>query len=104
MLVSKNGLPGIRVFPIKDKSRRQRAPKFAQPGKRALRGLVAAHFKSPIAHNPNFNLIAFFKTQCFNDTGGKPNSQTVSPFGDMHRSSYDIHSSLYIFKSCFGKN
>src|SRR5205809_5948385 len=84
MFVSKNGLPGIRVFPVKDKSRRQWTPKFAQPGKRALGVWGAAHFKSLIAYNPNFDLIAFFKTQCINDPGGKPHGQTVSPFRDLH--------------------
>jgi hypothetical protein len=83
-LVSKNALSGIRIFPVKDESSGQWAPQFAQTGKSALHASVAADLKGAVAHDPNLDLIAFFKAQRVDYSVRNPHGQAISPFGDLH--------------------
>jgi hypothetical protein len=47
-------------FPVKDKSRGQRAPEFAQTIECLMSASIASHLEGPVTRDPNLDLVAFF--------------------------------------------
>jgi hypothetical protein len=67
IFVSKNALPVIRLLAAKREAGRQGTTQFAQAGERLLLAPIAAHLEFTFAGDSNFDLIALFEIESFDD-------------------------------------
>src|SRR5688572_519988 len=97
MLVSKKTSAAlIDLEPVELEVLGQPPAKPAQPGKQLLRARSFFHFERTHAHSVQGHVVAFAKTQSFDDGGGQPDRQAVTPLGYLHGSFLDIRMSLSI--------
>jgi hypothetical protein len=57
----------MSLVPVKNESRGQRTPQFAQGGQGSLSALVASNFKRPLRGDTDFDLIARLQLKCIHD-------------------------------------
>jgi hypothetical protein len=50
-----------------------------------LFGAVAGHPEVAFPCDGNLDFVALFETESFNNRGGKTHSQTIAPFGNLHK-------------------
>jgi hypothetical protein len=88
MFVSMNeASAGIRFIPVKTESGGQWLARFAELPEsryRPFHAPVRRHFELALARDRYLDLIAFFQIERFDDSGWKPNGQTVAPLGYLH--------------------
>jgi hypothetical protein len=66
----------ISLFPVKNKSSRQRTPELAQTGERPLLASITANLENPLAGDANLDLVAFLEIERVDHGRGEP----IAPF------------------------
>jgi hypothetical protein len=82
MVVSKKGLRGSALIGFgaaEAEPGGKRAAETAQMVESALPAAVAADLELTVAGDTHLDLIALFQAKSFDDSRGKPQSETVSP-------------------------
>src|ERR1700676_1485558 len=92
-LVSKNGLSFIDLFAIEFEIRREGPLHLTELLECPLFGPVATHLEVAFTCDGNLDFVSLFEIKSFDNHSGKTHSQTVAPFGNLHK---DIPSLLYI--------
>src|SRR5437867_5200168 len=87
-LVSKNGLSFIDLFAIEFEIRREGPLHLAELLDRPLFGPVAGHLEVAFTCDGNLDFVSLFEIQRFDNHSGKTYSQTVAPFGNLHKKIY----------------
>jgi hypothetical protein len=90
MLLSKK-LPGIRLIPVELEIVRKTAAERAKTLQEFVTPGPARDAKLPGVSDMDFNLVAFLEFERFDHGGGKADREAVSPLGDLHSLSMDIH-------------
>jgi hypothetical protein len=85
MLVSKNGLSFIDLFAIEFEIRREGPLHLTELLKRPLFGPVAGHLEVAFTRDGNLDFVSLFEIESFDNHSGKTHSQTVAPFGNLHK-------------------
>src|SRR5882724_4217775 len=92
-LVSKNGLSFIELFAIEFEIRREGPLHLTELLECPLFGPVTGHFEVAFTCDGNLDFVSLFEIERFDNHSGKTHSQTVAPFGNLHK---DIPNTLYI--------
>jgi hypothetical protein len=77
-------LPGIRLRPVELEIGGEATAEFAQPSQEIIAPRLLRYIERAGAGDMDFNIVAFFKLKCIDDSGGQPHGQAVSPFCDDH--------------------
>src|ERR1700683_1695280 len=84
-LVSKNGLSFIGLFAIEFEIRREGPLHLTKLLERPLFGPVTGHLEVAFTCDGNLDFVSLFEIERFDNHSGKTHSQTVAPFGNLHR-------------------
>src|SRR5579871_433270 len=84
-LVSKNGLSFIELFAIEFEIRREGPLHLTELLERSLFGPVTGHLEVAFTCDGNLDFVSLFEIERFDQRSGKTHSQTVAPFGNLHR-------------------
>src|ERR1700680_4205051 len=85
MLVSKNSLSFIDLFAIEFEIRREGPLHLTELLERPLFGPVTGHLEVAFTCDGNLDFVSLFEIKSFDNHNGKTQSQTVAPFGNLHR-------------------
>jgi hypothetical protein len=96
ILVSKNGLPFIRLCAVELEAWRQRPRQTPQRLDGILFSAGSSGLKFPPAGYADFDVIALFEVESFDNGGREADCQTVAPFENLHN--YTI--SRLVYPSC----
>jgi hypothetical protein len=84
-LVSKNGLSFIDLFAIEFEIRRKGPLHLTELLECSLFGPVPGHLEVAFTGDGNLDFVSLFEIEGFDDHSGKTHSQTVAPFGNLHK-------------------
>src|SRR6266404_9901776 len=84
-LVSKNALSFIDFFAIEFEIRREGPLHLTELLERPLLGPVTGHLEVAFTCDGNLDFVSLFKIERFDNHSGKTHSQTVAPFGNLHK-------------------
>jgi hypothetical protein len=84
-LVSKNGLSFIDLFAIESEIRREGPLHFTELLERPLFGPVTAHLEVAFTCDGNLDFVSLFEIESLDNHSGETHSQTVAPFGNLHK-------------------
>jgi hypothetical protein len=84
-LVSKNGLSFIDLFAIEFEISREGPLHLTELIERLLFGAVTGYLEVALTGDGNLDFVSFFEIKSFDNHSGKTHSQTVAPFGNLHR-------------------
>jgi hypothetical protein len=84
-LVSKNGLSFIDLFAIEFEIRREGPLHFTELLECPLFGPVTAHLEVAFTCDGNLDFVSLFEIESLDNHSGKTHSQTVAPFGNLHK-------------------
>src|ERR1700680_4310286 len=85
MLVSKNSLSFIDLFAIEFEIRREGPLHLTELLERPVFGPVTGHLEVAFTCDGNLDFVSLFEIESFNNHSGKTHSQTVTPFGNLHK-------------------
>jgi hypothetical protein len=84
-LVSKNGLSLIDLFAIEFEIRRKGPLHLTELFECPLFGPVTGHLEIAFTCDGDLDFVSLFEIESFDDHSGKTYSQTVAPFGNLHK-------------------
>src|ERR1700721_2991718 len=84
-VVSNNGLSFIDLFAIEFESRREGPLHLTELLDRSLFGPVTGHLEVAFTCDGNLDFVSLFEIESFDHHSGKTHSQTVTPFGNLHK-------------------
>src|SRR5438132_13177935 len=84
-LVSKNGLSFIDLFAIEFEIRREGPLHLTELLERPLFGPVTGHLEVAFTCDGNLDFVSLFEIESIDNHSGKTHSQTVAPFGNLHK-------------------
>src|ERR1700686_5330111 len=84
-LVSKNGLSFIDLFAIEFEIRREGPLHFTELLECPRSGPVTAHLEVAFTCDGNLDFVSLFEIESLDNHSGKTHSQTVAPFGNLHK-------------------
>jgi hypothetical protein len=84
-LVSKNGLSFIDIFAIEFEIRRKGPLHLTELFECPLFGPVTGHLEVPFTCDRHLDFVSLFEIESFDHRSGKTHSQTVTPFGNLHK-------------------
>jgi hypothetical protein len=77
-------LPAIRRFPIELEISRKSSPKAAQSLKQGFTPGLADYTEAACIGDMDLDFVAFTQFQRLNHRSGKPDSEAISPFRNLH--------------------
>ena len=94
----------IRQFPIKLEPRRHRTAQPTQRNQRLRRARLPRNLHRADPSDGDLNIVAILQRQGFNDFGWEPDCEAVTPFCDLHLSTFfDIQISI-VYLSVHGRD
>jgi hypothetical protein len=84
MCIGIEKLTGIRLVPVELEIGRETATESAQAFQQFAAPRLARYTEPPAIRDVDFDLVAFLELECFDDSSGQTDRETVSPLGNSH--------------------
>src|ERR1700693_3704886 len=99
-LVSKNSLSFMDLFAIEFEIRREGPLHLTELLERPLFRPVAGYLEIAFTSDGNLDFVSLFEIESFDNHCGKTHSQTVAPFGNLHKR----YTHLIVYPDNLGSN